>query len=198
MDDDRIFRLILLAGFALLVPVGVYHRIKAQASGDKLDRRQEGLFILITLRAVGIARMVGLIAFLINPAWMAWSAVPLPSWLRWTGVGVGVVAGCLLTWTFRTLGRNITDTVVTRREHTLVTTGPYRWARHPFYVSAALAFLADTLVAANAFLGVTGAIVLILLVMRTRTEEANLIERFGDGYREYMRRTGRFFPVLFR
>jgi protein-S-isoprenylcysteine O-methyltransferase Ste14 len=193
MDDD-IFRWILLAAFALLVPVGIWHRLRAQASGEKLDRRQEGWFILLTLRPIGLLRMAGLIAYLINPHWMAWSALPLPRWLRWVGVGLGVVAGLLLTWTFRTLGRNLTDTVVTRREHTLVTRGPYRWVRHPFYVSAALAFTADTLVTANAFLGGTGALLLILLVMRTRTEEANLIERFGDGYRDYMRRTGRFLP----
>jgi len=30
------------------------------------------------------------------------------------------------------LGKNLTDTVVTRKEHTLVTSGPYRWVRHPF------------------------------------------------------------------
>jgi protein-S-isoprenylcysteine O-methyltransferase Ste14 len=192
--DEGTFRWILVAGFALLVPVGIWHRFRAQASGEKLDRRQEGWFILLTLRPIGLLRMAGLIAYLIKPHWMAWAALPLPRWLRWFGVALGVVAGLLLTWTFRTLGRNLTDTVVTRREHTLVTCGPYRWVRHPFYVSAALAFTADTLATANAFLGATGALLLILLVMRTRTEEANLIARFGDGYRDYMRRTGRFLP----
>jgi protein-S-isoprenylcysteine O-methyltransferase Ste14 len=29
----------------------------------------------------------------------------------------------------------LTDTLVTRREHTLITHGPYRWVRHPFYVN---------------------------------------------------------------
>ena len=127
---------------------------------------------------------------------MAWAAVPLSGWLRWTGVGLGLIAGLLLTWTLRNLGRNLTDTVVTRKAHTLVTTGPYRWVRHPFYSAAALAFLANSLAAANWFLFVTGCAAILLLVIRTRKEEENLIARFGDDYRKYMHQTGRFMPRL--
>src|SRR6266404_6318658 len=112
MSDDQLFRLILLAGFVTFVPIGVCHRLKAR-TGEKLDRRQEGLFILVMLRLVGVAGMSGFIAYLINPACMAWAAVPLPVWLRWTGVGLELLAGLLLTWMFRTLGKNLTDTVVT-------------------------------------------------------------------------------------
>jgi protein-S-isoprenylcysteine O-methyltransferase Ste14 len=125
MNDDHPFRLILLAGFVLLLTIGIFHRLKAR-TGEKLDRRQEGLFILITLRLTGVIGWIGLLAYLISPARMAWAAVPLPVWLRWTGVGLALIAGLLFVWTFRTLGGNLTDTVVTRKQHTLVTTGPYR------------------------------------------------------------------------
>lgn len=195
MTDEQTFRLILLAGFVLFIPMGIYHRLKAR-TGEKLDRRQEGLFVLVTLRLMGLAAMAGLIAYLINPACMAWAAVPLPAGLRWMGVGLALCAGLLLTWTFRNLGRNLTDTVVTRKEHTLITAGPYRWVRHPFYCAAALAFLGHSLAAANAFLFVTGCTAVLLLGFRTRKEEENLIARFGDAYRRYMHRTGRFLPRL--
>jgi protein-S-isoprenylcysteine O-methyltransferase Ste14 len=195
MSNDHTFRLILLAGFVLVVPIGVWHRLRARTN-EKLDRRQEGLFVLIALRLTGLAGMTGFIAYLINPACMAWAAVPLPAWLRWAGVGFGLIAGLLLVWTFRSLGRNLTDTVVTRKEHTLVITGPYRWVRHPLYTSAALATLANSLAAANWFFFVAGCLMLLLLVIRTRNEEQNLIARFGDDYRNYMQRTGRFVPRL--
>jgi protein-S-isoprenylcysteine O-methyltransferase Ste14 len=129
---------------------------------------------------------------MVNPTWMACSSVTLPDGLRWIGVGVGVVAGGLLIWTLRSLGRNLTDTVVTRREHSLVTTGPYRWVRHPFYDSVALCVLANSLVAANWFLFLTGGLALVLIIVRTRKEEEKLLARFGDPYRAYMQRTGRF------
>lgn len=193
MNDDQLFRLILLAGFVIVMPIGVYQRLRSR-TGEKLDRRQEGLFILVTLRLLGVGGLAGLIAYLINPAGMAWAAVPLPVWLRWTGVGLGLIAGWLIIWTFRNLGKNLTDTVVTRKLHTLVTTGPYRWVRHPFYTVAALATLASSLAAANWFFFVAGCLMFLLLVIRTRKEEENLIVRFGDDYRNYMQRTGRFLP----
>ena len=41
-----------------------------------------------------------------------------------------------------------------------------------------------------------GILAFILMAIRTPKEEANLIAKFGDEYREYMRRTGRFLPRL--
>ena len=193
-QDDRIFQLIFILGIAIVVPIGIYQRLRSQASREKLDRRQEGLFILLTLRPIGWAGLLGVLTFVVNPARMAWSSVPLPVSLRWAGVGVGLVAAALLVWTFRSLGTNITDTVVTRREHTLVTTGPYHFVRHPFYVAAALAMTAFSLVMANWFLALTGVLGMSLLVMRTRTEEEHLIRRFGEKYSAYMETTGRFLP----
>lgn len=193
--DDNVFRIIIVAGFLILIPITAYHRVKSH-TGEKLDRRQEGLFILLTLRPVGIACIIGLITYMINPTWMVWSSVSLPIWLRWIGIGLGISAGSLLVWTLRSLGRNLTDTVVTRKEHTLVTSGPYRWVRHPFYFSGTMAILANSLAAANWFLFVTGTLVFILWVIRTRKEEEHLLARFGDEYRNYMKRTGRFLPRI--
>ena len=102
----------------------------------------------------------------------------------------------LLVWTFRCLGKNLTDTVVTRQKHTLVIHGPYRWVRHPFYDSGALLMAAVSLIAANWFLLLTGGLAFVLLVVRTRTEEEKLLARFGEVYRAYMKRTGRFLPRI--
>jgi protein-S-isoprenylcysteine O-methyltransferase Ste14 len=74
--------------------------------------------------------------------------------------------------------------------------GPYAWVRHPLYDSAALLMVGVSLIAANWFLFVTGAVIGSLLLIRTRTEEENLVARFGEGYRTYMERTGRFLPKL--
>lgn len=196
MNHDQTLRVVLIVVFLVVLPIGVYHRVRSQSTGEKLDRRQEGLFILATLRPLGAVFWVGLIAWMINPAWMAWSAMPLPVWGRWIGVAVLGFAGTLLVWTFRCLGRNLTDTVVTRQQHSLIVHGPYRWIRHPFYDAAALLTLAISLITANWFLLVTGLVLFCLLVVRTRTEEANLLARFGDSYRAYMAQTGRFVPRI--
>lgn len=194
MDYDQPLRIALIIGSLIVFPIMAYHRLSSQVRREKLDRWQEGPFILFTLRPLGVAAMLGLLAFMIDPAWMTWSSVLLPIWLRWVGVGAGVVAGGLLIWTVRTLGPNLTDTVVTRETHTLVTTGPYRWVRHPFYDATGLAILANSLVAANWFLFLTGGLAFILMIVRTRIEERHLLARFGDSYRAYAKQTGRFLP----
>jgi protein-S-isoprenylcysteine O-methyltransferase Ste14 len=196
MNHDQMFRVVLVVAFLAILPIGLYFRLRSQATHERLDRRQEGLFILATLRPLGASFWLGLIAWMIDPGWLPWSAVSLPIQLRWTGVGMIVVATGLLVWTFRSLGRNLTDTVVTRQQHTLVVNGPYRWIRHPLYDSAALLMLASSLIAANWFFFAIGIAVFCLLVIRTRTEEEHLLARFGNSYRTYMDRTGRFLPRI--
>lgn len=196
MNQENTFRAVLGVGFVAVVAITLYHRLQSWASKEVLDRRQEGLFILATLRPAGLLLWLGVIAYLVNPAWMAWSAAPLPAWLRWTGVAVYAIGVGLLTWTLRALGTNLTDTVVTRRAHTLIIHGPYRWVRHPFYDAIAFLILAIALMAANWFVLVAGAVVFALLAVRTQTEEAKLLARFGEEYRAYRQRTGRFVPKL--
>ena len=193
-EIDFLFRNIMLLCFAVIVPCAAYFRIRSNATKEKLNRREEGMVVLIGLRLFGAAGMLSMIAFLIDPAYMSWSSFSLPLWVRWLGVTRGVCSGFLWIYTFHHLGKNLTDTVVTRKEHTLITSGPYRWVRHPFYVSFALLIFANTFAAANWFIFLTCAAAFVFIVIRTDKEEANLIARFGDSYKEYMARTGRFFP----
>ena len=196
MTEAEPFRTLLTINALIAFPTLLYHRIQSQRTGEKLDRRQEGLFILTTLRPIGLVLFLSVFAYMIDPDWMAWASVELPRWLRWVGIALCAAGTILIVWTLRSLGKNLTDTVVTRREHTLVTRGPYRWVRHPFYVSVTLFVLGNSLAAANWFFLAAGCLVLVLLLIRTRTEEEKLLARFGDGYRTYMERTGRFLPRL--
>lgn len=193
-ETDLIFRNIMLAGAAILIPIAVYYRARSNATREKLDRRHEGLFLGLSIRIFGGMGMLGVIAFLLDPANMSWASVPLPIWLRWAGIVLGFFAGGLWIYTFHHLGENLTDTVVTRIKHALVTSGPYRWVRHPFYVAVALLTIANSLATANWFICLTMGTTFLLLVIRTDKEEEKLVDRFGDAYREYMERVGRFFP----
>ena len=193
--DDGLSRWVMVAGFVAVVAVTAPHRVRA-GTNEKLDRRKEGVFMLATLRPAGAALWLAIIAYMIRPSSMAWSSMPLPVWLRWTGAFFSALSVALLMWTLPALGRNLTDTVVTRKEHTLVTRGPYRWIRHPFYVAMALVIFGSALVAANWFIFLTAIIVFALLAIRSRVEEEQLAARFGDAYLDYRRRTGRFLPKL--
>jgi protein-S-isoprenylcysteine O-methyltransferase Ste14 len=198
MNTEETFRSVLIVICLIVFPIALYHRLRSQATREKLDRMQEGWFILATLRPAGLAFLVGLIAYMRDPRSMSWSSMSLPVALRWTGLVLCAAAAGWLTWTLRHLGKNLTDTVVTRRHHTLVTTGPYRWVRHPFYDAVGLLVAGTSLLAANWFLVTAGGTLLIMIVIRTRREEERLLARFGEAYRDYMARTGRFLPRIDR
>lgn len=195
MTDDDLFRVILLVLTAAFMPIGFYHRLRAH-TGEKLDRWQEGLLILFGLRLTGLVVFVAGVTWMIDPDLMRWSALPLPPWLRWVGVVLFACGGTLFVWSMHNLGPNLTDTVVTRIKHTLVTTGPYNYIRHPFYTSAIIGFIGVSLAMANWFILLAGAVGMSFLIARIPIEEQKLIARFGDDYRAYTATHGRFFPRI--
>jgi protein-S-isoprenylcysteine O-methyltransferase Ste14 len=196
MDLDATFRPFVVAGFLLILLIVLPYRLRSRATGESLDRTQEGVAMMITLRVAGLVLWLTVLTFMIDPSRMAWAAMPLPASLRWSGAVLGVVAAMAELWTLRSLGPNLTDTVVTRQVHTLVTRGPYRWVRHPFYDCMALFTISVALMMANWLVLALGAVTFALLALRSRTEEQKLLDRFGQPYRAYQARTGRFLPRL--
>ena len=139
----------------------------------------------------------GVFAYIIDPEYMHWSTLPLPNSLRLFGISFGSIAVLLYLWTLSNLGNNVTGSVAIRKNHTLVRSGPYRWVRHPLY-SVRLFFLfpAFFLLSASWFVGSMGVLWFTMLALRTRVEEAKLIEKHGEKYQVYVSRTGRFLPRL--
>lgn len=196
MPSEIPFRIALVIVIALAMGVTLHYRLQAAASGERISRKEEGHIFAITLRLTGICLWIATFAYLIFPSSVQWASLPLHKNIRWMGVAGGVACTVLMYWSLHSLGRNHTDTVVTRKDATLVTNGPYRWVRHPFYVTAALLMASVTVLTANWLIGLTSLAVLALLAIRTPKEERLLIERFGQQYREYMARTGRFVPKM--
>jgi protein-S-isoprenylcysteine O-methyltransferase Ste14 len=196
MRSESPFRIALLVIFGLTVTVAAYHRHQAASSGEKISHKEEGYLFASVLRFIGLALWISTFAYLVYPPLVQWASIPLPAAVRWSGVVVGALCSTLMFWTLTSLGKNLTDTVVTRVDATLVTSGPYRWVRHPFYVTTGLLMASVTLLTANWLIGVCSLLVLTLLAVRTPKEEQMLIERFGQKYRDYMARTGRFVPRL--
>lgn len=187
------FRLLTGLGLGLTAAAVVPFRLRARTA-ERLDRTREGWPILLGVRGVGLAAVAFTMTYLVAPSAVAFAHAPFPAWLRLSGFGM-MAGGAAFTYAALShLGRNLTDTVVTRREHHLVTTGPYAWMRHPFYVGYLVIWLGAFLLTANLGVGLTNAVVWTLLVIRTRTEDRLLQERFGDAYADYRRRVGPFWP----
>lgn len=196
--NENIFR--ILAALILFTGIGIsgYFRRKADRdTGEKISRSVDGSILMNVIKFGGLILWLSPLVYLINPQWMAWSKIGLPEWVRWLGVAVGILCTLGIYWLFSSIGSGITPTSATRREHKLVTSGIYRWVRHPLYTIGSSFFISFGMMADNWFIAALGVFAFIAMAIRTPKEETNLVEKFGDEYRQYMQRTGRFLPKLF-
>jgi protein-S-isoprenylcysteine O-methyltransferase Ste14 len=202
MESEPIFRVIFFVLFIAVMTVRAYYGWKLRRTGgsswsvkDEAVEREGGWGIL--LRLVLFFYMLAIVVlYATNPAWLAAFAIPLPTWSRWLGVGLGVTSLLLLIWVQHTLGRHWSTNLQLREEHMLVTSGPYRWARHPMYTALFSFFAGLVLVSASWLVALLVVAAIFVLYARIGKEETMMIEHFGDEYRAYMQRTGRFLPRL--
>lgn len=202
MDSEFLFRIVLaVKSVAYIVPRFYYRRQAARANpaGETELRNVSESKLRLALMAVsGLGANLLTLLWIVNPAWLSWSRLPLPDWLRWVGIVAGVVAVWLGYLSHRTLGTNYTATLKRMEGQRFVVQGIYRWMRHPMYTSFFAVLAADCLLTANWLIGLLGVIYSLVIVGRVGHEERILLESFGDEYRQYMRRVGRFFPRLVR
>lgn len=197
MSEELLYRGLTLVLLTMIFGISATFRHRADRVGGALQG-ENGLRLVVVLRLLSLIILLPLLGYLVNPAWVTWAQFDLPAWMRWLGVAGGVLAVPLAYWVLRSIGTNISPSHATREGHQLVTHGPYRWVRHPLYSVGILLCISLTLLTALWTLGVGMLIPLAVLLWRTPREEARLLEMFGDEYRTYMRRTGRFFPRLHR
>jgi len=73
--------------------------------------------------------------------------------------------------------------------------GPYRWVRHPLYLFTIILFWSYPVITADRLL--FNIIWTIWVIVGTRLEERELVEDFGDDYREYQKKVAMLFPRSF-
>jgi protein-S-isoprenylcysteine O-methyltransferase Ste14 len=178
------------------VSIGIPYRLRADRAGGPVSRRADPAWFWILMGIAAPPLALSCLAFLIQPRWVDFAKVELAPWMRWLGAPLGMLGVLLFGWMFRHLGLNVTSTSMPRAAATLVTSGPYRWIRHPMYSAALILVAATTLLTANLVVGIGGLIMFGLLAARSRLEERRLVEKFGDAYRDYQNRTGRFVPRI--
>lgn len=194
MNTDTVFRLILPVLFIAFAMHRGYYVRKHGREENTLRKREEGWASRIA-GVLGLTGFAAIVVYAIDPNWLSWASLSLPVWLRWTGVATALGGFALLQWAQNTLGKNWSDTPRMIREQSLVTSGPYRFIRHPIYTAFLLILGSTLLISANWLIGLAWISMTILEVAsRIGFEERLMLEYFGDQYLEYSKKTGRLLP----
>lgn len=189
------FRWLALVVFTTTLSVSAWQRSRAHREKAAIPRRSESSGLIVGRLVVALPLFGGVVAYLANPRLMAWASLDLPTWLRWVGTVLGTATVPTVYWVLSTLGSNVSETILTKERHELVTAGPYRWVRHPLYGTGIALFLSVGLMAANAFLLLWTMVALFgILIVVVPREEAALVQAFGQEYQDYQARTGSLFP----
>jgi protein-S-isoprenylcysteine O-methyltransferase Ste14 len=128
--------------------------------------------------------------------WLNWSS-GIDLLLQGIGLGLWAMGMIVVVWAARVLGRYMGVEGLTE-DHHLVTSGPYRYVRHPVY-AAFTAIAAGTSLVFRSYLLAGVAVVWVAATMWWVAAEERLLasaQGFGDDYRAYTKRTGRFLPRL--
>jgi protein-S-isoprenylcysteine O-methyltransferase Ste14 len=200
MTQQILFRIAFIVLLVGLFAMRFYFMYKVLHSGERLvpDKgaveREGGHIVLITRVAVFLLLMAFLVMYIIGMAWIDIFSFPVPAWLRWTGFAIGQLSLVFWTWTQVALDTQWSAQLQLREEHQLVTSGPYARTRHPLYTAMFAWAIAIALLTANWIFFAIMALTFAGTVARVPKEEQMMLEAFGDEYRAYMQRTGRFFP----
>ena len=198
MNSETIFRIIFILSFAAFAVVRMYYRVTTAKASSKKDKPRESQLQLGLQLITGLIGMGLVFIYIFAPQWLVWAELPLPGWLRWLGAILGLFSVPLLLWIHRTLGKQFSSTLQLESDHVLVTDGPYHWMRHPMYTALYMQLSGWLLLSANGLLGLYWLGIFTLIVAtRIHDEETMLLKAFGDEYRVYMQKTGRFLPSLF-
>jgi protein-S-isoprenylcysteine O-methyltransferase Ste14 len=123
-----------------------------------------------------------------------WHVSDAPSWI----LVALTAAGLLFTWWARIhLGRLWSDRVVTKADHHVVDTGPYRLVRHPIYLGLILAGFSTAIEGGTSLALFGAAIVTVAFYMKARREERFLRAELGENvYTPYARKTAMLVPFV--
>jgi len=165
---------------ALSVSVGLlflrFPYALGKREGDSRKRvSRQGIVPLLT-------RLVWLAVFVISPYGDRWdfAVIGTGDGLRYGGVSLFVLGLAWVGWAFLTLGKQHSGEVTVQSDHQLITTGPYRWLRHPMYLGLSVFPMGVGLVF-RSWPGVLLPLLLVgLFIWRIGDEEALMHREFGE------------------
>jgi len=110
--------------------------------------------------------------------------------LKLAGCVADVIATVLFFWTYKSLESQWSPFIhLKKKDHKLITSGPYAFVRHPLYLAYILQILSSTIITERWLLVPLAVLSTLSFLIRIPREEEMMTENFGQTYLEYSNQT---------
>jgi protein-S-isoprenylcysteine O-methyltransferase Ste14 len=210
MVSQKLTAVLLSLPLLVLVFVSIrywitYNRQEKYGSGKQRIAYNKFFLTLVAIGYFGIwPSWVGAIVLLfldlyyVLPDFLVFS-FPMALFVQIVGLAILYTGSLLFAWAISFSGKYLRpSTSGIHADHRLIQDGPLGIVRHPYYISYMLILVGLALILTTLWLLLLALCVVIGMVPVANAEEEHLITLFGEEYRRYQQRVGRFLPKLFR
>ena len=185
----------LVAGYLVMMAFLIIQELLRRTPETKTLQRgsfEKGSMLLIGV-TLGVGLWVPLIVDILGIA-----LFPISIFEGSVALAVMLIGLGLRAWAAVTLGGYYTRTLTTTKNHTVVTTGPYSWVRHPAYLGVILLWLGFGVLSSSLVVALVFPVMFVAVYLyRISVEERMLVKVFGDTYVQYQRRTCKLIPFVY-
>jgi protein-S-isoprenylcysteine O-methyltransferase Ste14 len=165
---------IVFAIFWVLAAFVQKRNARRQTVGSRL--MQTSIILLVLLPFIVEGRRAGLLYQHLYPNLLL---------VQYFGILLLLLGLAIAVWARFVLGRNWSGIVTVKKDHTLITRGPYAWVRHPIYTGILLGLLGTAVTLGTLLNFIEVPVVALAFWLKLRTEERFMLETFGEQYRAY-------------
>ena len=185
----------LIAGYIIMLAFLILQELLRHTPEAKTFQR--GAFEKGSMLLIGVTLGVGLwLPLIVDTVGLALFPISIIEGL--VALTVMLFGLGLRVWAAVTLGGYYTRTLMTTKDHKVVTTGPYAWVRHPAYLGVILLWSGFGVLSGNLVVAFLFPVMFVIVYLyRISVEERMLVGELGDDYIRYQRRTHKLIPALY-
>lgn len=116
--------------------------------------------------------------------------------IRYIGLAVYLVFSWIQVWSFKSLGDNYSQDIMVKKNHQLVTKGPFKIIRHPQYLCQIILDIGAAVATLSYVVSGLAIIEIPVYIMRAAAEDKLLAKYFTESFSEYKRKSGFMIPFI--
>jgi protein-S-isoprenylcysteine O-methyltransferase Ste14 len=167
-------------------------RLVNRDTPQRFSNRYMGQASIVAVVAIAIFIAIGHV----SPGFLVLRIVPDTTATGVLGVTLTILGLGFSAWSRYHLGKNWSSFVRIRKDHQLITTGPYRYVRNPMYTGMLLAFVGAAIAIGEMLILPAFIIGFVSIWLKIKAEEELLQETFGEEYATYCRSVKALIPAI--